>query len=170
MDMDYEELSEHRQGLIRLMRSSEGFGKALDAWRGHLETTFTPDSSLAYKLPMQAVEIVPPNPPSESLVDMERELAGLVVEYGILKKAYHNETQADDLANIARAMSRTRERIAELQQAIVETEAETPAGAAVQLRRLQRMLEHMRPSPCSPFPGMETPRRLLASALAAVET
>ena len=109
-----------------------------------------------------------PNPPSDPLVSMERELAGLAVEYGILKRAYPGETRADDRANVAREMSRARERIAELQKAIIETEAESPAGAAVQLRLLQGMMGGLRPRPNSPI-DMAEPHRLLASALAALE-
>ena len=65
-------------------------------------------------------------------------------------------------------MSRTLERIGELQEAIVETEAETPAGAAVQLRELQVMLNDLRPRPHS-FVDMAEPHRLLASAMDALE-
>ncbi|MCH7864254.1 MAG: hypothetical protein IIC56_03430 [Proteobacteria bacterium] len=99
---------------------------------------------------------------------MEREIAGLSVEYGILKRAYPGEKRADDKARVAREMSRIQGRIAELQQAIIETEAETPAGAAVQLRRLQGMMGDLRPRPHSPV-DMAEPHRLLASALAAIE-
>ena len=115
------------------------------------------------------VVILPPNPPSDALVGMEREIAGLAVEYGILKRAYPGEKQADDRANIAKEMSRIQGRIVELQGAIVETEAKTPAGAAVQLRRIQGMLNLMRPGPNSPLNDMEAPHRLLESALAAIE-
>ena len=66
---------------------------------------------------MQSLEIVPPNSPSDPLVDIERELAGLVAEYGILKKAYPKETKADALADVAQAVSRASERIAELRKA-----------------------------------------------------
>ena len=114
------------------------------------------------------VVILPPNPPSDALVGMEREIAGLAVEYGILKRAYPGEKLADDKARVAREMRRIQGRIAELQQAIIETEAETPAGAAVQLRRLQGMMGDLRPCPHSPI-NMADPYRLLASALAAIE-
>ena len=114
------------------------------------------------------IVILPPNPPSDPLVVMECELAGLSVEYGILKRAYPGEKRADDKARVAREMSRIQRRIAELQGAIIETEAETPAGAAVQLRRLQGMMGDLRPRPHSPV-DMAEPHRLLASALAAIE-
>ena len=115
------------------------------------------------------ITILPPNPPSDPLVALERELAGLAVEYLILKKAYPQETRADDKARVAIEMSRIQGRIVELQGAIVETEAKTPAGAAVQLRRIQGMLNLMRPGPNSPLNDMEAPHRLLESALAAIE-
>ena len=76
-----------------------------------------------------AVAILSPNPPSDPLVDMERDLAGLAVEYGILKRAYPHEARANDRANVAREMSCIQKRAAELRKAIVEAEAETPAGA-----------------------------------------
>ena len=60
---------------------------------------------------MQSLEIVPPNSPSDPLVDIERELAGLVAEYGILKKAYPKETKADALADVAQASVSRQEKL-----------------------------------------------------------
>ncbi len=112
--------------------------------------------------------------PDISLVDLERELEGLLVEYESLSQAWPKEPDIQTRANIGRGVENALKRICELQHAIGTTQARTIPDAAVQLRRLAVLLD-----------GQDTPilrlraalggqgktvRRLLASALAAVET
>ncbi len=97
--------------------------------------------------------------PGAGLVDLERELEALLVEYDSLSRAWPKEPHAVVRAEIGRKVEDALERIGELQCAIVTFPADTLADAAVKLRRLDALLD-----------GEDTARELLSSALAVVET
>ena len=113
--------------------------------------------------------------PGAGLVDLERELEALLVEYDSLETAWPNGRHALVRAKIGRQAADALVRIADLQHAIATTPARTVPEAAVHLRRLAALFE-----------GWDDPLRrllmshdnddgqiarcLLASALAAVET
>jgi len=93
------------------------------------------------------------------LVELERELKALLVEYDSLSRAWPKEPGAVARAEIGRKVEDALERIGELQYAIATSPADTLADAAVKLRRLDALLD-----------GEDPARRLLVSALAVVET
>ena len=109
-----------------------------------------------------------------SLVELEHELEGLLIEYETLSWAWPKEPDILTRAKIGRRVEDALRRIYELQHAIATGQARTIPDAAVQLRRLavlldgqggrilglQAVLDDQR----------ETVRHLLGSALAAVET
>ncbi len=107
------------------------------------------------------------------LVDLERELEGLLVEYESLSRAWPKEPDILTRAKIGRRVEDALRRICELQHAIGTTQARTIPDAAVQLRRLAVLLDGqggpiLRLQAALEDQG-EAVRRLLASALAAVE-
>ncbi len=91
--------------------------------------------------------------PSATLVEMERELDALLVDYDSLSRAWPKEPRAVARAEIGRKVEDALERIGELQCAIVTFPADTLADAAVKLRRLDALLD-----------GEDTARELLISA------
>ncbi len=112
--------------------------------------------------------------PDVSLVDLERELEGLLLEYESLSRAWPKEPDILTRAKIGRQVEDALRRICELQHAIGTTQAKTIPDAAVQLRRLAVLLDGqgapiLRLQAALEDQG-EAVRRLLASALAAVET
>ena len=107
------------------------------------------------------------------MVDLERELEALLVEYESLSQAWPKEPHAVARAEIGRKVEDALARIGELQHAIATTLARTVPEAAVHLRRLVALFEGwdnplMRLLKPDNDEG-ETARHLLASALAAVE-
>ena len=112
--------------------------------------------------------------PGVSLVELERELEGLLVEYESLSRAWPREPHILTRAKIGRRVEDALRRIYELQHAIAMAQAVTIPDAAVQLRRLAVLLDGqdgpiLRLQAALEGQG-EAVRRLLASALAAVET
>ena len=112
--------------------------------------------------------------PAAGLVELERELDALLLEYESLSRAWPKEPDILIRAKIGRRIEDALRRIYELQHAIATTQARTIPDAAVQLRRLAVLLDgqggpilHLQAA----LEGQgEAVRRLLASALAAVET
>ena len=109
-----------------------------------------------------------------SLAELESELEALLVEYESLSRAWPKEPDAVARAEIGRQTEDVRVRIGELQNAITTTPARTVLEAAVHLRRLAALFEGWD----NPLRRLllpeddddgQTARRLLASALAAVE-
>ena len=113
------------------------------------------------------------NGPGASLVDLEHELEGLLVEYESASQAWPKEPDILTRAKIGRRVEDALRRICELQHAIGTTQARTIPDAAVQLRRLAVLLDGQD----GPILGLqavledqgEAVRRLLASALPVVE-
>ena len=111
--------------------------------------------------------------PDISLVELERELEGLLVEYESLSRAWPKEPDILTRAKIGRRVEDALRRICEIQHAIGTTQARTIPDAAVQLRRLAVLLDGQD----GPILGLQaaleeqrkTIRRLLTSALTAVE-
>ncbi len=107
------------------------------------------------------------------LVDLERELETLLVEYESLSLAWPKEPHAVARAEIGRQVEDALGRIYELHRAITRAQAETLPDAAVQLRRLAALFDGQGASILSLQAALEgqneTAQRLLASALAAVE-
>ncbi len=97
--------------------------------------------------------------PGAGLVDLERELKALLVEYESLSQAWPKEPHAVARAEIGRKVEGALARIGELQYAIATSPARTLADAAVKLRRLGALLD-----------GQDPARQLLISALTVVET
>ncbi len=112
--------------------------------------------------------------PGAGLVDLERELEALLVEYESLSQAWPKEPHAVARAEIGRKVEGALARIGELQYAIATTPARTVPEAAVHLRRLAALFEGWDDPlrrlllPDDDDDG-KTARHLLASALAAVE-
>ncbi len=115
-------------------------------------------------------EVVPAavKKPGAGLVDLERELEALLVEYDSLSRAWPKEPHAVARAEIGRQVEDALGLIYELQRAITRTQAETLPDAAVQIRRALAAIEA---HDCkSPFAEVErTEIKLLGSALAVVE-
>ena len=111
--------------------------------------------------------------PDISLVDLERELEGLLVEYESLSRVWPKEPDIQTRAKIGRRVEDSLRRICEIQHAIAAAQAKSIPDAAVQLRRLTVLLDGQD----DPIVGLqavlddqrETVRHLLGSALAAVE-
>ena len=111
--------------------------------------------------------------PDISLVDLERELEGLLVEYESLSQAWPKEPDIQTRAKIGRRVENALGQIVRLQHAIATAQARTIPDAAVQLRRLAMLLDGQ-VAPIVRLKAVhgnqgEDMRRLLASALAAVE-
>ncbi len=106
--------------------------------------------------------------PGAGLVDLERELEALLVEYESLSRAWPKEPHAVARAEIGRQVEDALGCIYELHRAITRTQAETLPDAAVQIRRALAAIEA---HDCkSPFAEVErTEIKLLGSALAVVE-
>ena len=107
------------------------------------------------------------------MVELERELEGLLLEYESLSRAWPREPDVLTRAKIGRRVEDTLRRICELQHVIATAQARTIPEAAVQLRRLTVLLDGqggpiLRLQAALEDQG-QTVRRLLASALAAVE-
>ena len=111
--------------------------------------------------------------PGAGLVDLERELEALLVEYESLSQAWPKEPHVVARAEIGRQVEDALGRIYELHRAITRAQAETLPDAAVQLRRLAALFDGQGASILSLQAALEgqneTAQRLLASALAAVE-
>ena len=110
---------------------------------------------------------------SATLVEMERELEDLLIEYDELETAWPKGRHVLLRARTGRQAADALLRIADLQNAIATTPARTVPEAAVHLRRLAALFEGwddplMRLLKPDNDDG-ETAQRLLASALAAVE-
>ena len=111
--------------------------------------------------------------PDVSLVELERQLEGALIEYECLCQAWPEESHVLSRARTGGEVEDALVRIDELQYAITASEAKTLPDAAVQLRRLAVLLDvESVPATClqAALEGQnETAQRLLASALAAVE-
>ncbi len=113
------------------------------------------------------------DPGADGLVGMERKLTRLLIEYDELETAWPKCRHVLVRARAGRQVADALARIADLEHDITTTPARTLPEAAVQLRRLAALFEG-----CSnPLRRLlqpddedgEAARRLLASALAAVE-
>ena len=108
-----------------------------------------------------------------SLVELERDLEGLLVEYESLSRVWPKEPDILTRAKIGRRVEDSLRRICELHHAIGTTQARTIPDAAVQLRRLAVLLDGQ-DAPIVRLQAViedqgKTVRRLLASALAVIE-
>ena len=111
--------------------------------------------------------------PGAGLVELERELDALLLEYESLSRAWPKEPDILTRAKIGRRIENSLRPICELQHAIGTTQARTIPDAAVQLRRLAALLD----TRDSPLMRLQTPseeegrtmRHLLGSAMAVVE-
>ena len=111
--------------------------------------------------------------PDISLIELERELEGLLLEYESLSRAWPKEPDILTRAKIGRRVEDALRRICEIQHVIGTTQAVTIPDAAVQLRRLAVLFDGQG----GPILGLqaviedqrETVRRLLGSALAVME-
>ena len=111
--------------------------------------------------------------PAAGLVELERELDALLVEYESASQAWPREPCILTRAKIGRRVEDALRRIYELHHAIATAQARTIPEAAVQLRRLTVLLDGqggpiLRLQAALEGQG-EAVRRLLASALAAIE-
>ncbi len=82
-----------------------------------------------------------PEHPDAALIAYEAELEALVVEWNGLDDAWPKGRTAMERWEIGRRHEACLTRIAELQELIAVTDAQTLAGAAVQLRRLDAMFD-----------------------------
>ena len=76
-----------------------------------------------------------------SLVELERELEGLLVEYESLSRAWPREPDIFTRVKIGRRVENALGQIVRLQHAIATAQAKTLPDAAVQLRRLAVLLD-----------------------------
>ncbi len=97
--------------------------------------------------------------PAADLPALERRLEACLIELERLYEARPRMSDALARAGAGQRIDELLDEIAELQQEVEKSPAETLADAAVQLRRLAAWIDG----------GNETPARLLASALRAVE-
>ena len=111
-------------------------------------------------MPAPTLDTVTDNPDA-ALLAWEAELEALMVEWADLDDAWPKGKTAMERYEIGCRHRDCLARIREIQQAIVDTEARTVAGAAVQLRRLEVLLDRE---------DRATAIRLLASALGALES
>ena len=107
------------------------------------------------------------------MVDLERELETLLVEYESLSRAWPKEPHILTRAKIGRRVEDALRRICELQHVIATAQARTIPEAAVQLRRLAVLLDGQG-GPILRLQALlndqgEAVRRLLQSAMVAVE-
>ncbi len=77
--------------------------------------------------------------PSENLVELEQQLAGLLVEFEFLSAAWPKPKHILDRARIGRQRAETLLAIMDLRMRIANVRAKTLEDAAVQLRRLDAM-------------------------------
>ena len=108
-----------------------------------------------------------------SLVELERELDALLLEYESLSRAWPKEPDILTRAKIGRRIEDALSRICELQHAIGTTQAKSIPDAAVQLRRLAVLLDGQ-DAPILRLQAVhgnqgEDMRHLLGSALVVVE-
>ena len=75
-------------------------------------------------------------PGADGLVEMERELTRLLIEYDKLRTAWPKGGHVLVRAKIGRQVADALDRIADLENDIIATPARTPAEAAVRRRRL----------------------------------
>ncbi len=89
---------------------------------------------------------------SATLVELERQLEALLLEYEAARGAWPNEPRIFNWAKIGRQVEDALGRIYELHRAITQAQAEPLPDAAVQLRRLAALLDGQdAPSPaCRP--------------------
>ncbi len=71
----------------------------------------------------------------------EQQLAGLLVQFELLSEAWPKAPRAVDRASIGREHSQALDKIGSLQYRIIVLRAETLADAAVQLRRLEAIVD-----------------------------
>ena len=81
--------------------------------------------------------------PSGHLVDLEQQLAGLLVQFEVLSEAWPRTPRAVDRASIGREHSQALNNVGSLQRRITVSRAEKLADAAVQLRRLEAIVGAM---------------------------
>ena len=81
------------------------------------------------------------DPGADGLVEMERELTRLLIEYDELEAAWPKGGHVLTRAKIGRRVADALARIADLEHDIIATPARTPAGAAVRRRRLAALSE-----------------------------
>ncbi len=79
--------------------------------------------------------------PSGHLVELEPQLAGLLVQFEVLSEGWPKAPRAVNRARIGREHSQALDEIGALQQRITVSRAETLADAAVQLRRLEAIVD-----------------------------
>ena len=101
-----------------------------------------------------------PNHPDAALLAWETELEALMIEWAELDDAWPKGRTAMERYEIGDRHRQCLSRIHEIQESIIASKARTVAGAAVQLRRLQVLLDRE---------DRAAAARLLASALGAVE-
>ena len=87
---------------------------------------------------------------ADGLVEMERELTRLLIEYDDLRTAWPKGGHVLVRAKIGRQVADTLARIDTLEHVIATTPARTPAEAAVRRRRLAALSE-AGIIPCDPF-------------------
>ncbi len=79
--------------------------------------------------------------PSGHLVELKPQLAGLLMDFELLSETWPRAPRAVDRARIGREHSQALDEIGALQQRITVSRALTLADAAVQLRRLEAIVD-----------------------------